>query len=264
MALGNLPSSGSDNFESTIRATLHTWRDSIDTKAASSHSHGEGGTSVYFSTAANWVALSAGTTDGEMAVTADNGEVYVWSASSSEWRLRVVNPEYIPVEWGKGSDSAPTSVSFLSSTTREAAVRDFDEDTKQDLWFELDAPLGATGSIRFKPKVYLSQATVFSSSCSFVFSMGGICTASGSTLEKSAGYIASGNTQAVTFSGGGEAQYTLIKGDWSGSVTIPNLVTSTDRRTVWVNIVREIAHSGTTFESDVGLSGFDLEWGARG
>jgi hypothetical protein len=98
------PASGTSNFESTARAALEAWRTnaasmdteiynarkglsdleaSIDAKAAIDHTHGAGG--VVVSIVANEGSLGTGSTDGEIAITADNQQVFVWDDGGSAW-----------------------------------------------------------------------------------------------------------------------------------------------------------------------------------
>ena len=84
MALADLPSSGSANFESNVRITLHDWRDAIDQKALSAHTHGDGG-GVSMSIAATFSALSDGNNDGEFGEAVNYMDLYGWDNTGLEW-----------------------------------------------------------------------------------------------------------------------------------------------------------------------------------
>jgi len=85
MSLSNLPNSGSANFESNLRSTLETWRDSIETKVPSTHSHS--GASLYVTIAEDMAALGNGSVTAELGITQDTLTLYTWNQSGSTWAL---------------------------------------------------------------------------------------------------------------------------------------------------------------------------------
>jgi len=86
MPLSELPDSGSPNFESTVRSTLHTWKDSIEDKAAYSHTHGTGG-GVSYSLVSREADLGTGAVSGQLsATTMEYNNLYIWDGQGAKWK----------------------------------------------------------------------------------------------------------------------------------------------------------------------------------
>ncbi len=85
MALADLPDSGSANFERVLRSTLDTWKDSIETKISSAHSHD--GALLYLTLATDLVSLGSGSVTGELGVAQDTLRLYTWDESGTTWNL---------------------------------------------------------------------------------------------------------------------------------------------------------------------------------
>jgi len=86
MALEDLPNSGSESFETNVRGTLHTWKDSIEEKAGSSHTHGSGG-GVSLTLVSREANLGTGATSGELsATTLEYNNMYAWDGPGELWQ----------------------------------------------------------------------------------------------------------------------------------------------------------------------------------
>lgn len=86
MPLSDLPNSGSANFESTVRNTIHNYRDAIELKAANTHTHGTYG-GVSLSLVAREANLGVGATGGELSsTTQEYHNMYSWDANGSLWQ----------------------------------------------------------------------------------------------------------------------------------------------------------------------------------
>lgn len=118
MSLPDLPATGETNFDSKVRTTLTAWRDSFESKAEGDHSHGAGG--VVISIVANEAALGTGSTDGEMKITAEPGEIWIWDDGGAAWIKRSGSRVGVPYPWlteTPPDDSVEYDGSAVSRTT---------------------------------------------------------------------------------------------------------------------------------------------------
>ena len=95
MALADIPSSGSANFETTCPAVLHTWRDAIDLRSVYDHTHPDYGV-PYHTIAANRTSLGTGALDGVIGTTEDRHSFYLWNSPVVKWRC--ISMDYIELE----------------------------------------------------------------------------------------------------------------------------------------------------------------------
>ena len=78
MALADLPTTGTPNFETNMPDTLHTWRDAIDLKSTYNHDHPGTSLSIH-SIAADRTDLGNGPRDGAFGSTTNDHKGHLWS-----------------------------------------------------------------------------------------------------------------------------------------------------------------------------------------
>ncbi len=81
MALPDLPVSGLESFETTLRSVLHGWRDAIGEKSALVHSH----VSTYLTISATSALLGTVDTDAELGSTTTDHKFWMGNSGTSTW-----------------------------------------------------------------------------------------------------------------------------------------------------------------------------------
>jgi hypothetical protein len=150
--------------------------------------------------------------------------------------------------------SAPTAAAVLAST-RKVRIRDFRGGTgDQDVEIHWMVPDDYVGGIKFRPIMFVSNATAPANNETIIFSLAGCSIGNSDILSCSVGTAQTSTLTAdATY-----VQYDRIAGPYSSEITITN---ATAGESAMLKLFRDQAND--TYAQVIGLAGIEIKYKAK-